>query len=140
MCVYLSVDNLFSLLVFTPASTPLSLANLLWIVTTTDHILKLGTVLLKGILAAIPIGVFPVSRRVRELSSHDTLPLMLKLRVHLFIYRESVSFSLKGPLISTVLLLQCHHGFIICSTASQGITRTFTSMTHLLVCVYAAFI
>lgn len=54
----------YSLLVFMPNSAPITLANLLWVVTTTDHILKLVTVLFKGILTAIPIGVFPVSRRV----------------------------------------------------------------------------
>lgn len=64
-----------SLLVFTPNSAPLSLANLLWIVTTTDHILKIITVLLKGLLASFPLGFFPISHRGKyfafiERSSH----------------------------------------------------------------------
>jgi hypothetical protein len=57
-----------SLLVFMPNSAPITLANLFWAVTTTDHILKLATVLFKGILTAIPIAVFPISRRVRKLN------------------------------------------------------------------------
>ncbi|XP_046463931.1 RING finger and transmembrane domain-containing protein 2-like [Daphnia pulex] len=64
-----------SLLVFMPNSAPITLANLFWAVTTTDHILKLATVLFKGILTAIPIAVFPISRRGKcfafiERSSH----------------------------------------------------------------------
>jgi len=69
-----------------PNSAPITLANLLWAVTTTDHILKLATVLFKGILTAIPIGLFPISRRVRQLNCFIFFDVLLLLNdfLHFF--------------------------------------------------------
>lgn len=92
-------DILYSLLVFTPSSTSLSLASLFWTVITTDHVLKLSTILLKAMLISIPVKTFPISRRVKTIIFYYQTLFFNKLFEQLFIiYRGNVSFSLNDHL------------------------------------------
>lgn len=93
-----------SLLVFTPNSAPLSLANLLWIVTTTDHILKIITVLLKGLLASFPLGFFPISHRVRKLKF---ILLLMGFRISQFILRLGEIFRFHWKIVSPLPSISC---------------------------------
>ena len=108
----------YSLLLIPPNSAPITLSNLLWTVTTTDHILKLATVLCKAALTFLPVGLFPISRRVYP----KRLVLKIVYRrilIHFGHRRENISSLRRERLNSIAPLPPFRLGSTTCSTIHQ---------------------
>lgn len=108
----LAEDSLpFALILIPPYSGPISIWEVLWIVTVTDYVLKLLTILLKAIIVALPARVLTFQKKGKHYLFLETCSQLYRtvapMQHWLYFFSESYHDSSKvfGVILSAIYLV-----------------------------------